>query len=112
MSGGPAMCWQPTAPTATASTITTTARFTSAWTAALPGRRETPRGPQPRRYRTPSSGRTWQGCRVSGSALPGSWQVGNEWGAGDVVAAARAVGNRFYYYNNGAFYFSVDGGAT
>lgn len=58
------------------------------------------------------AGRTWQTCTLNGSALPGSWQMGNEWWAGDVLAADRADGNRFYYYNNGAFYFSVDGGAT
>src|ERR1035441_10364113 len=46
-SGGPAMCWQPTAPTATASATTTTARSTSARTVELPGRRETPPGPPP-----------------------------------------------------------------
>jgi uncharacterized protein (TIGR03437 family) len=70
-----------------------------------------PANSAPPQYST-DAGRTWQVCTLNGSALPGSWQLGNEWWAGDVLAADRADGNRFYYYNNGAFYFSVDGGAT
>ena len=58
------------------------------------------------------AGRTWQVSTLYGSPLAGSWQMGNEWWAGDMLAADRVDGSRFYYYNNGAFYFSVDGGAT
>jgi uncharacterized protein (TIGR03437 family) len=59
------------------------------------------------------AGHTWQPCRLSGgNALPGSWQLSNEWWNGNVLAADRVDGNRFYYYDNGAFYFSLDGGAT
>jgi xyloglucan-specific exo-beta-1,4-glucanase len=58
------------------------------------------------------AGQTWQPCRLGGNALPGSWQLGNEWWNGNVLAADRVDGSRFYYYNNGAFYFSTDGGAT
>lgn len=58
------------------------------------------------------AGRTWHVCLGNGFALPGSWQLGNEWWAGDVLAADRVDGKRFYLYNNGAFYFSADGGAN
>lgn len=57
-------------------------------------------------------GRTWQVCTVNGNPLPGSWQLTSEWWAGGVLAADAVDGNRFYFYNNGLFYSSVDGGAT
>jgi uncharacterized protein (TIGR03437 family) len=58
------------------------------------------------------AGQTWQACILNGSPLPGSWQLDNEWWAGQVLAADLVDGNRFYFYNNGAFYFSLDGGET
>ncbi len=57
-------------------------------------------------------GHTWQPCLLNGNPLPGSWQLSNEWWNGNVLAADRADGDRFYLYNNGLFYFSMDGGAT
>jgi len=58
------------------------------------------------------AGATWHACTVNGIALPGSWQLGNEWWSGDVLAADRVDGNRFYLYNDGLFYVSTDGGKT
>ena len=57
-------------------------------------------------------GHTWQVCTLNGNPLPGSWQLSNEWWAGGVLAADGVDGNRFYFYDNGSFYSSVDGGAT
>jgi uncharacterized protein (TIGR03437 family) len=58
------------------------------------------------------AGATWQACTLNGGALPGSWQLGNEWWAGQVLAADHVDGSRFYFYNNGQFYLSADAGAT
>jgi xyloglucan-specific exo-beta-1,4-glucanase len=57
-------------------------------------------------------GHTWQVCTVNGNPLPGSWQLTSEWWNGGVLAADGVDGNRFYFYNNGLFYSSVDGGVT
>jgi uncharacterized protein (TIGR03437 family) len=59
-----------------------------------------------------NAGATWQVCMLNGSPLPGSWELGSEWWAGQVLAADKVDGSRFYLYNNGQFYFSTDGGAT
>ena len=58
------------------------------------------------------AGATWHACTVNGAPLPGSWQLGNEWWSGDVLAADLVDGNRFYLYNDGLFYSSADGGVT
>ena len=57
-------------------------------------------------------GKTWQHCLSGGVPMTGSWQLSNAWWSPDVLAADMVNGGTFYYYDNGNFYVSSDGGAT
>jgi len=57
-------------------------------------------------------GKTWHRCLTGGVAMTGSWQLSNPWWSPDVLAADMVNGGTFYYYDNGNFYVSGDGGAT
>ena len=57
-------------------------------------------------------GRTWRRCLTGGVPMTGSWQLSNPWWSPDVLAADMVNGGTFYYYDNGNFYVSSDGGAT
>jgi len=57
-------------------------------------------------------GKTWQHCLTGGVPMTGSWQLSNAWWSPDVLAADMVNGGTFYYYDNGNFYASSDGGAT
>jgi hypothetical protein len=57
-------------------------------------------------------GATWQQASSNGAALPASWQLSNPWWNGDVLAPDLVAAGTFYYFNNGNFYYSTDGGAT
>jgi uncharacterized protein (TIGR03437 family) len=58
------------------------------------------------------AGKTWQKCLLNGAPLTGSWNLLSVWWNGNVLAADRVDGQRFYFYNDGKFYSSTDGGAT
>jgi hypothetical protein len=57
-------------------------------------------------------GNTWNTAMANGAALPASWQLSNPWWNGDVLAADQVAPGTYYYFNNGDFYVSPDGGAT
>jgi len=57
-------------------------------------------------------GRTWQRCLSAGLPMNGSWQLSNSWWSADVLAADMVNGATFYYFDNGNFYVSSDGGAN
>ena len=61
---------------------------------------------------TKDGGTTWTQARYNGGLLPASWQLTNPWWTADVLAADGVAAGTFYYFDNGNFYFSVDGGAT
>ncbi len=61
---------------------------------------------------TADGGRTWTPCRYGAGTLAGSWQMSNEWWAGNILISDAVNGGTFYYYNNGSVYFSTDKGAT
>ena len=61
---------------------------------------------------TTDGGNTWNPAKVNGAPLPASWQLSNPWWNGDVLAADQVAPGTFYYFNNGDFYVSSDGGAT
>ena len=58
------------------------------------------------------AGMTWQAASYNNAALPASWQLSNPWWTGDVLAPDLVAPGTFYYFNNGNFYISTDGGAT
>jgi uncharacterized protein (TIGR03437 family) len=58
-------------------------------------------------------GATWKPSRLdSGAPLPLSWQIGNVWWNPQVLVADMVLPSTFYYFANGDFYSSSDGGAT
>jgi hypothetical protein len=61
---------------------------------------------------TSDGGASWHAASSNGAALPASWQLSNSWWAPDVLAPDLAAPGTFYYFNNGDFYASTDGGAT
>jgi hypothetical protein len=61
---------------------------------------------------TRDGGVTWQAALYNGTALPASWQLTNQWWAADVLAPDLVAPGTFYYFDNGNFYLSADGGAT
>jgi hypothetical protein len=61
---------------------------------------------------TRDGGVTWQAAMYNGAPLPASWQLTNQWWTGDVLAPDLVAPGRFYYFDNGNFYSSADGGAT
>jgi hypothetical protein len=61
---------------------------------------------------TADGGNTWNTATVNGAPLPASWQLSNSWWNGDVLAADQIAAGTFYYFNNGDFYVSSNGGAT
>ena len=61
---------------------------------------------------TRDAGVTWQTAMHGGSPLPASWQLINPWWNGDVLAPDLVAPATFYYFDNGNFYYSTDGGAT
>ncbi len=61
---------------------------------------------------TQDGGKTWRNCTFNGSPLPSSWQLINEWWNGNVLMPDLVAEGTFYYYDNGNFYSSADGGAT
>jgi hypothetical protein len=61
---------------------------------------------------TRDGGTTWQQASYNGAALPASWQLTNPWWNGDVLAPDLVAPGTFYYFDNGSFYYSTDGGAT
>ena len=61
---------------------------------------------------TLDGGNTWHFATYNGAPLPPSWQLLNEWWTADVLAADQVAPATFYYFDNGNFYSSSDGGAT
>jgi hypothetical protein len=61
---------------------------------------------------TRDGGMTWQPAQYNGAPLPGSWQLLNPWWNGDVLVPDLVAAGTFYYFDNGNFYSSSDGGAT
>jgi len=61
---------------------------------------------------TKDGGTTWLPALYNGSALPASWQLTNPWWTGDVLTPDLVAPGTFYYFDNGNFYFSNDGGAN
>ncbi len=61
---------------------------------------------------TVDGGATWNPAMANGAPLPASWQLSNPWWNGDVLAADQVAPGTYYYFNNGDFYASKDGGAT
>jgi xyloglucan-specific exo-beta-1,4-glucanase len=61
---------------------------------------------------THDGGTTWQPAMYNGAPLPASWQLQNPWWNGDVLAPDLVAARTFYYFDNGNFYSSTDGGAT
>jgi xyloglucan-specific exo-beta-1,4-glucanase len=57
-------------------------------------------------------GRSWKQCRAGEGLLPQSWQLNNLWWSPQVLAADMILPNTFYFYANGAFFASRDGGAN
>ena len=61
---------------------------------------------------TRNGGTTWQSAMYNGAALSASWQLSNAWWNGEVLAPDLVAPGTFYYFDNGNFYYSTDGGAT
>jgi hypothetical protein len=61
---------------------------------------------------TRDAGTTWQPAVYNGAPLAASWQLSNEWWSGDVLAPDLVAPGTFYYFDNGNFYYSTDGGAA
>jgi hypothetical protein len=61
---------------------------------------------------TTDGGTSWHAAMVNGSPLPASWQLTNPWWSGDVLAPDLVAPGTFYYFDNGNFYSTSDGGAT
>jgi hypothetical protein len=61
---------------------------------------------------TRDGGATWQPALHDGAPLAASWQLSNLWWTGDVLAPDLVAPGTFYYFDNGSFYYSTDGGAT
>ena len=61
---------------------------------------------------TTDGGTTWQTAMYNGAPLPASWQLSNQWWAGDVLVPDLVAPGTFYYFDNGNFYYSSNGGAT
>ena len=61
---------------------------------------------------TRDGGATWQPAMSNGAPLSASWQLTNLWWNGDVLAPDLVAAGTFYYFDNGNFYSSTDGGAT
>ncbi len=61
---------------------------------------------------TRDGGTTWQPALYNGAPLGASWQLSNLWWSGDVLAPDLVAPGTFYYFDNGNFYYSADGGAT
>ena len=61
---------------------------------------------------THDAGVTWQPALYNGASLPASWQLSNQWWAGDVLAPDLVAPGTFYYFDNGNFYYSTNGGAA
>jgi xyloglucan-specific exo-beta-1,4-glucanase len=62
---------------------------------------------------TTDRGATWKIAKTTdGKDLPASFKLSNEWWAGQILAADRIDGKRFYYFDGGRFYTSADSGAT
>jgi hypothetical protein len=61
---------------------------------------------------THDGGVTWQPALYNGTPLPASWQLSNQWWAGDVLAPDLVAPGTFYYFDNGNFYYSANGGAA
>jgi hypothetical protein len=61
---------------------------------------------------TNDGGMTWQSALYAGAPLPASWQLINQWWTGDVLAPDLVAPGTFYYFDNGSFYSSNNGGAT
>jgi hypothetical protein len=61
---------------------------------------------------TRDGGTTWQPALYNGAPLAASWQLSNQWWTGDVLAPDLVAPGTFYYFDNGNFYYSTDGGAN
>ncbi len=61
---------------------------------------------------TRDGGSTWQTAMYNGTPLSASWQLINPWWNGDVLVPDLVAPGTFYYFDNGSFYFSSDGGAN
>ena len=61
---------------------------------------------------THDGGVTWQMALYNGAPLPASWQLTNPWWTGDVLEPDLVAPGMFYYFDNGNFYYSTDGGAN
>jgi BNR/Asp-box repeat len=61
---------------------------------------------------TQDGGTTWRVATYNSAPLPASWQLINPRWSGDVLAPDLVVSGTFYYFDNGNFYYSSDGGAT
>ena len=62
---------------------------------------------------TMDGGKHWRPALLaSGGPLPSSWQISGEWWSSQVLVPDRVEGRRFYFYADGDFYMSSDGGAT
>ncbi len=61
---------------------------------------------------TRDGGTTWHIATFNNAPLPASWQLLNPWWSGDVLAPDLVASGTFYYFDNGSFYSSSDGGAT
>ena len=58
-------------------------------------------------------GATWKKCTTGGQPMKGSWQLTNQYWAGEILAADQVTGGTFYYLDaNTSFFVSVDNGAT
>ena len=67
--------------------------------------------PAPVVYST-DGGKTWKPSKAGSGALPLSWQIGNVWWNPQVLVSDMVQASTFYYYANGDFYASTDGGAN
>ncbi len=61
---------------------------------------------------TTDGGATWHAATHNGAPLAASWQLINQWWAGDILAPDLVAAGTFYYFDNGNFYYSNDGGST
>jgi hypothetical protein len=61
---------------------------------------------------TEDGGNTWHNATYNGAPLSASWQLSNQWWTADVLAPDLVAAQTFYYFDNGNFYYSSDGGVT